>query len=212
MNRCGRGVCAQMQRLAIWFGGALLSALAPTVAQAHAIHTTLTVATVAPAGLTLQIRTFADDFSAAVARFAGKRAPADSSAPDADVTRYVLAHVELRDGRNQRVVLQPCGFRRAAELYWLCFRAPAATGSGYRFLNTMLSEFHADQVNIVQLDNRGARRTLLFTRGSPLATLTLFDAPQRSAECIRERRSARGSRGTRDRRRFPAIDRYSARG
>ena len=145
----------------------------PTVVEAHAIHTTLTVLTASPAGLTLNIRVFADDFSATVATFAGRRAPADSSAPAPDVVRYVRAKFAVRDAQGRMVVLESCGIRRAAELYWLCFRAALPSGSaGVVVRNQMLTEYHADQVNIVQVDDRGTRRTLLFTKASAPSAIT----------------------------------------
>lgn len=143
-----------------------VAAVAPA-AHAHPIHTTLTVVTSDATGISLNIRAFADDFSATVAKFAGKRAPADSSAPDADVLRYVRAQFAVKDASGKQVELQPCGVRRAAELYWLCFRAVLPRGvSGTLVRNQMLTELHSDQVNIVQVESKGARKTLLFTKGS----------------------------------------------
>ena len=57
-------------------------AFAASAALRHPIHTTLTVLTPSTDArtMTVNIRAFADDFSATVAAFTGKRAPADSSA------------------------------------------------------------------------------------------------------------------------------------
>ena len=155
----------------VLLGGAC-TFVTPQVLRAHAIHTTMTVLTTTPSGLTLNIRAFADDFSATVARFAGRRAPADSSAPAVDVARYVNAQFTLHDGAGRAVRLESCGIRRANELYWLCFRAVTPqSGTGVRLRNRMLTELHDDQVNIVQVENRGARRTLLFTKASAAALL-----------------------------------------
>ena len=152
--------------------GASCAIVTPQVLRAHAIHTTMTVLTTTSSGLTLNIRAFADDFSATVARFAGRRAPADSSAPAMDVVRYVNAHFLVHDGAGRVVTLESCGIRKASELYWLCFRAATPlSGTGVRLRNRMLTELHDDQVNIVQVENRGARRTLLFTKASAAALL-----------------------------------------
>lgn len=141
--------------------------LSPAVLEAHAIHTTLTVLTASPTGFTVNIRAFADDFSASVAHFSGRQAPVDSSAPELDVVRYVRAKFAVRDAAGHMITLESCGTRRAAELYWLCFRATVPTGlRGTLIRNQLLTEYHADQVNIVQVDDRGARRTLLFTKAS----------------------------------------------
>jgi len=145
----------------------LLTGTTPALLRAHAIHTTMTVLTTSPTGITLNIRAFADDFSATVAQFAGRRAPADSSAPAVDVARYVNAHFLMRDGAGRALTLQSCGIRRTNELYWLCFRVVTTAGdNGITVRNRMLTELHDDQVNIVQVENRGARCTLLFTKAS----------------------------------------------
>jgi hypothetical protein len=163
-----------VRRLTARVAPALVLTLAlPAALEAHAIHTTLTVLTATPAGISLNIRVFADDFSASVANFSGRRPPADSSAPDADVLRYVRAHFAIRDAQGRALNLESCGVRRAAELYWLCFRAALPGGSaGVVVRNQMLTEYHADQVNIVQVEHRGARRTLLFTKASAPSSIT----------------------------------------
>ena len=138
-----------------------------SAARAHPIHTTLTVVTRDATGISLNIRTFADDFSATVAKYAGKRAPSDSSAPDADVLRYIRAQFSVKDAAGAQIELAPCGVRRAAELYWLCFKAVLPRGvRGTVVRNQMLTELHRDQVNIVQIEGKGTRKTLLFTKGS----------------------------------------------
>lgn len=152
----------------------LLSITLPRAADAHAIHTTLTVLTPEADGRTLMIsiRTFADDFSASVARFAGRPIPRDSAAAPDDVTRYVRARVRALDAHGIQATLAPCGVRRERELYWLCFRVALPSGlRGARINNQMLTELHADQVNIVQLENGRARRSYLFTRTSEAAVL-----------------------------------------
>lgn len=147
--------------------------LFPGLLNAHAIHTTLTVLTATPGGMSLNIRSFADDFSASVARHAGRAVPRDSSVRAEDVTRYVRARFTVRDAAGRQLTLEPCGVRRTGELYWLCFRAALPSGlKGTEVRNQMLTELHADQVNIVQVDDRGARRTLLFTRASAPSKLS----------------------------------------
>jgi len=143
-------------------------------ADAHAIHTTLTVLTPESGerGLMLNIRAFADDFSVSVARFAGRPVPRDSSAAPDDVTRYVRARVHALDASGNQAALASCGVRRERELYWLCFRIALPSGwRGARINNQMLTELHADQVNIVQLENGRSRRSYLFTRTSEAAVV-----------------------------------------
>jgi len=163
-----RVVCAAI------VGVASLVIVPPRSVNAHAIHTTLTVITpeAGERGLTLTIRAFADDFSASVALFARRPVPRDSSAASDDVTRYVRARVHALDARGNQAALVSCGVRRERELYWLCFRAALPSGlRGARINNQMLTELHADQVNIVQLENGRSRRSYLFTRTSEAAVL-----------------------------------------
>lgn len=141
-------------------------------AHAHPIHTTLTKVTVEARSVTFNVRTFADDFSATVALLAGRKAPADSSAPVADVIRYAQKFFTVTGEDGKPVVLESCGIKRANELYWLCFRAVLPAGiKGVRMRNQMLTELHADQVNIVQMEPPAARRTILFTKGSAPAAI-----------------------------------------
>jgi uncharacterized protein DUF6702 len=147
--------------------------LAPAAA-AHPIHTTLTVVTPSIDGRTLMIsvRAFADDFSASVARFAGLRAPADSSVVADEVTRYVRAQFSVSTATGAPLVLEPCGVTRSRELYWLCFRVALPLGlRGTTVRNQMLTELHPDQVNIVQLEKGVERKSYLFTKGSAASVL-----------------------------------------
>ena len=146
----------------------------PRDVDAHPIHTTLTVLTPDAAGraLTLNIRTFADDFSASVARFERRPAPRDSSVAAEGVARYVQARVRVSDASGVSATLVSCGVKRTRELYWLCFTAALPGGvRGARINNQMLTELHADQVNIVQLEHAGSRKSYLFTRESQAGVL-----------------------------------------
>ena len=105
---------------------------------------------------------------------AGHPVPADSSASDADALRYVRAQFRVSDDRGNAVLLESCGMRRESGLFWLCFRATAATPGGrFGIRNSMLTELHSDQVNIVQIVSSGARKTMLFTRNSAPSVVAL---------------------------------------
>ena len=141
---------------------------------AHPIHTTLTILGTRDGGrtITVSVRAFADDFSATVAAFSSKRAPTDSSAAVEDVTKYVRAHFTFADASGAPLVMEPCGVRRANELYWLCYRVTLPAGPrGVKVRNQMLTELHPDQVNIVQLERGSIRKSYLFTKGSAASAL-----------------------------------------
>lgn len=150
---------------------------APRVADAHAIHTTLTVISAEKKAITLHIRSFADDFSVSVAQFARHSPPRDSSAVTSEIISYIRAKFVLTDSRGRPVLLESCGVRRAGALYLLCFRASLPVDiSGIKIRNQMLTELYNDQVNIVQIDRSGRRKTALFTKGSPAITIEPIEA------------------------------------
>lgn len=144
----------------------LLSVGVSSTAHAHAIHTTHTTVTADARGYTITVRAFADDLSASVARFSGRTPPADSSVRVPELLAYVTARMGIATAVGVPFVLQSCGVTRMQDAYVLCFRIAATPRTApLRLSNQMLVEVHADQVNIVQCDVAGTRRTNLFTRG-----------------------------------------------
>jgi hypothetical protein len=151
-----------------WLLTLLLGSAEPPVS--HEIHSTLTVASLQRDSLDLRIRVFADDFSASVAAFAGRRTPADSSVREAEADRYVRAKVMVLDGKGRSVPLARCGLTRVRETYLLCYRAPAPAGSAFAmFSNELLMERYEDQVNVVQFADGFRRRSTLFTSATSVA-------------------------------------------
>lgn len=142
------------------------------LADAHPIHTTLTVVTPARGSATLMLRVFADDFATVVARHAGQPTPRDSSASIADAYRYLSSRIHLQTSDGRRIAFVSCGLRRQAEVYWACLRVPMpADARDILLQHQVLTELHDDQVNVVQVASDGARRTMLFTRSSVAAPL-----------------------------------------
>lgn len=130
-------------------------------AGAHPLHTSLTAVRYDPASraLLLSVRVFADDFLAAA------RAPT----PDAPATRaYLVSTLVLTGADGRPLSYMPCGSRRVGELLWICLRAPVPDGldvTALRVRARLLCERFADQINLVQTEYAGRRRSLLFTRG-----------------------------------------------
>ncbi len=146
--------------------------LVSRVADAHAIHTTVTQLTADARGLTVMIRAFADDLSSSVATHAGRSAPADHSVSEPEALRYVQSQFMIGTAERRLVTFESCGVRRADDMIWLCVRVPSMRAlTGVAIRNQMLTELHADQINIVQVDDRGARQTLLFRKGSAPSTI-----------------------------------------
>ena len=172
-----RSLRSSMRLVRVMKGATLLaacsaSAMLPRIANAHPVHSTLAVLVPDATGVTIRLRAFADDFSTAVAKFAGKRPPSDSSASTTDIARYAAARFGVTTAAGKVVPLQVCGVERARDLYWICLRVESANGaSGLSVRNLVLTELHADQVNVVQVKWGDINRTMLFTRESPAAVI-----------------------------------------
>ncbi|MEO7522302.1 MAG: DUF6702 family protein [Gemmatimonas sp.] len=137
-------------------------------ASVHPLHTTLAQLQydASRRELTVSLRVFTDDFSAAVSRHARARLAAGASPPVAAMYRYVTSRFILTDAAGKPVSLDGCGVRRASELLFICLRASVATPpTGMRLRNALLVEWFDDQVNIVQYVAGSARRTTMFTPG-----------------------------------------------
>lgn len=138
------------------------------VAWSHPLHTTLTDVVIdsTDGTMRLTIRAFADDFSAVVARHAGKPRPADYHVPDADVASYVAAAVSVEDPSGHRAPMIWEGSRRTGVLIWVTVRIPSVRSlRGVKLASTLLFDAFSDQVNIVQTMHDGRRHSMLFTAG-----------------------------------------------
>lgn len=144
-----------------------VSALTPTRALAHPLHTTFTeIVRDQQAGtVTATVKLFADDFIRRVSRGTTVK-PTDDAALQRLAFGYLSANFSVSGRTGQRVKWQWCGWKRSADLIFACMRAPLAPGRDQlRVADTMLSDVFADQVNIVQATVGGSRKTLLFTVG-----------------------------------------------
>lgn len=142
----------------------LAGAVSPEPVDAHPLHTTMTDLSYDPGthALTVTIRAFADDFSAAVMPAVPRRA--DVVIPsDTAILRYVTARFGVA-AHGGRVPMRWCGLRREGKALFVCLRGTVAGSlAGSSLSNGLLTEMFADQVNVVQASYDGQRRTLLFT-------------------------------------------------
>lgn len=121
----------------------------------HPIHTTVLELAWNPHTQVVQgtLRVFEDDLLAA-SRSAGVGA-----------TEYVLRRFRvLSEGQTVRVTA--CGERRAADAVLICIRGSTRQLRHLRIHDSILTDRHPDQVNIVRLDG-ACTATLLFTRETP---------------------------------------------
>jgi hypothetical protein len=148
-----------MRLIIVAFNFALFAtSSAPSVANAHPLHSTITELTEDRAHgiVRATIRVFSDDFGTAAAR----------RRKDGDPLAYVSAVFGFIDRSGRTLALRPCGTRRTGDLLWICVEANSPDGLAPLSLrNGLLSDLFADQVNVVQGTIGGARRSLLFIKG-----------------------------------------------
>ena len=153
---------------AVVLGVVAMTLAGARVAWSHPLHTTLTeIALDSNNGaMRLTIRAFADDFSAVVARHAGKPRPADYRVSDTDVASYLAAAVSVEDAAGRPAPLTLSGVRRTGDLMWVTVKLPSVRSlRGVKIATTVLFEIFGDQVNIVQATSGGHRQSMLFTAG-----------------------------------------------
>jgi hypothetical protein len=161
----GGGARTVVSRLVVALAAAVAIGIAPALAWSHPLHTTLADVAIDDQGcLRVTLRAFADDFSAAVARHAGKPKPTDFAVADADVASYIATTIVIQDLRGRRVLLEWSGVRRSGDLMWVTVRASGVHSlKGVRVAYSTLFESFPDQVNILQSNDNGRRHTVLFT-------------------------------------------------
>ena len=154
----------------------LAIAATPALSWSHPLHTTLADVSIETDGsLRVTLRAFADDFSAAVARHAGKPRPADYNVAEGDVASYVAATIAIQDAGGRSVPLVWSGVRRTGDLMWVTLRAPGLRSlKGIRVAYATLFDAFADQVNILQANDNGRRHTVLFTASDGRASKTIL--------------------------------------
>jgi hypothetical protein len=141
---------------------AVVLALGLLHAPAHPMHTAVAELVQQDAGgaASVQIRVFADDWLAAVPL------PADSTAADSAMARYLRGRFALADRHGRPVRLSWQGAERAGDVMLLRLRGSVPGGlEGARITSLLLCERFEDQVNIVRATYGGRSTTLLFTRG-----------------------------------------------
>jgi hypothetical protein len=119
----------------------------------------------------VRIRSFADDFSTAVARHAHTTAAADFTVSDGNAAKYLEATIVLNDKDGRRIPLTFKSQRRTGDVIWLELESPSMALRGARVSNAMLFEVHRDQVNVVKATYAGSTFTTLFSVGDQAKAL-----------------------------------------
>ena len=141
--------------------------LASTELGAHPMHTAVAEINYDAASGTaaIQIRVFADDFTAALI-YDGV------TSSDSAMSRCVRGSFAMADRSGRPLPIRWLGAERTGEVLVLHLQIAVAGGlAKARVLSALLSERFEDQVNIVRASYDGRVTTLLFTRGEPAKAL-----------------------------------------
>lgn len=148
--------------------GATKTGTAEARASRHALHTTIAELRYEDRARTVRVtvRMFADDLGGALRR-RGATSVAESPAGAAAMLAYLSETFVLSTPDGRALPLHLERIHRTGDLLWVTVRsAPIAGLGGMKIRNALLMEMFADQVNIVQVADRGTKRSLLFTRGA----------------------------------------------
>ena len=164
------------RRLLAGLAAALGIALTPALSWSHPLHTTLAEVSIDSNGsCRVTLRAFVDDFSAAVARHAGKPRPSDFAVADADVASYVSSTIVIQGPDGRTVPLVWAGIRRTGDVVWITVVASGVRSlKGVRFVYSTLFDTFPDQVNILQANDNGRRHTVLFTASDGRTSKTIL--------------------------------------
>lgn len=146
----------------------LMVSAAPQPVAAHPIHMSYTEIRSSPRGGTveLSVRVYANDFSAAAARYTRTPLGADSLIGPGKGFSYLLANFRLIGRDAKAIALIPCGVVHAGDMLRFCLRANfTAPPTTVRISNSIMTELFHDQVNVVQTRAGNKRASRMFVRG-----------------------------------------------
>ncbi len=135
---------------------------------AHPIHMSFTEIRPSSSANTveLSVRVFANDFSAAAARYTRTELGADSLIGGGNGFSYLLANFRMIGRDAKPIALVPCGAIRVGDMLRFCFRANIASPRNtVRISNSIMTELFHDQVNVVQTLAGNKRASRMFVRG-----------------------------------------------
>lgn len=147
-----------------WIAIAVIPFAIPQVARAHPLHNSLAQLTVdaRTGAVSVSLRVFADDFTAAARNWSMKEPMRSKSA----AFDYARASIVIRESGGRIVPLSSCGEKRSGDLMFVCLAGRISPNSSVSaVLSRVLTEKFDDQVNIVRASYSGRRVSLLFTAG-----------------------------------------------
>ncbi|MDQ6716814.1 MAG: hypothetical protein M3Z17_00545 [Gemmatimonadota bacterium] len=157
--------------MATWAVAAV--AATPRIVAAHPLHTTFVELGSAPSNstITATVKVFADDFIRRVTRGRTVK-PGDEALLQKLSADYLAQTLLFRIPSGQVLQLRFCGWKRSADLIFICMSGVSKTGlAGLTIRDVILADVFTDQVNVLQAQYAGRRHSLLFVGGAGVKQL-----------------------------------------
>lgn len=143
----------------------------------HDFHTSLTQMQFNPKekGFEISVRVFTDDLEKALTAEGGQKIQVLGRANiDPLVEKYIRKHFSLTDARKQRRAFSYVGHEAEGDANWIYLELPAdASLKTADLQQDVLMELFDDQVNLVNTQVNGQRKTYVFRKGQPVQAVAL---------------------------------------
>jgi len=124
----------------------------------------------------LSIRVFTDDLEKALAKENGgqKFVVANNDKNDAFVEKYIRKHFALLNIQKQKKPYTYVGKEQEADATWIYVEIPTQeSNTGFFLQNTIMHDLFDDQVNLVNLNYQGQKKSYIFKKDEGLISLGL---------------------------------------
>ncbi len=143
----------------------------------HDFHTSLTQMQFNPKekGFEVSIRVFTDDLEKALSAESGQKVQVLAKANiDPILEKYIRKHFSLTDTRKQRRAFTYVGHEAEGDANWIYLELPIdGSAKTVDMQQDVLMELFDDQVNLVNTQVNGQRKTYVFRKSQPVQEVTL---------------------------------------
>lgn len=122
----------------------------------------------------ISIRVFTDDFEKALSKDNGgqKFVVNNNDKNDALVEKYIRKHFALLNAAKQKKAYSYIGKEQEADATWIYIEIPCAEAlTGFSLQNTTMHDLFEDQINLVNLNYQGQKKSYIFKKDENLAPL-----------------------------------------
>ncbi|WP_461090400.1 DUF6702 family protein [Spirosoma gilvum] len=158
--------------LLLWVCLVLSSASRP----AHDFHASVTQMQYDPKerSFEISIRIFTDDFEKALSEASHSRINLETNAKaDELIEKYVLSHISYVNPQKQTKPLKYVGHEVEADANWIYLEMPYAEPfRGGLLKQNVLMELFDDQVNMVNIQYQGQKKTFVFRKNQPVQDIS----------------------------------------